>query len=178
MNTISPHPNTLVIGGCRSGKSQKALNLANSLAKERKIFMATCVAKDDEMRWRVQRHQKERGGTWQTLEIPIAIAEAITVHSPRAEVILIDCLTLWVSNLILQDDDLNRIAAAADQLAAAVEKAACPVILVSNEVGCGIVPENALARRYRDAAGWVNQKMAAACQQVIFTVAGIGLRIK
>jgi adenosylcobinamide kinase/adenosylcobinamide-phosphate guanylyltransferase len=178
MHPILPHLNTLVIGGCRSGKSQKALDLANELANERKLFMATCVARDDEMRSRVQRHQEERGGTWQTLEIPVAIAEAITLHSPKVEVILIDCLTLWVSNLILQDDDLNRIAAAADHLAAAVENAACPVILVSNEVGCGIVPENALARRYRDAAGWVNQKMAAACQQVVLTVAGIGLRIK
>jgi adenosylcobinamide kinase/adenosylcobinamide-phosphate guanylyltransferase len=178
MHPILPHLNTLVIGGCRSGKSQKALDLANDLANERKLFMATCVAQDDEMRSRVQRHQKDRGETWQTLEIPVAIPEAITLHSPQVEVILIDCLTLWVSNLILQDDDLNRIVAAADQLVAAVEKASCPVILVSNEVGCGIVPENALARRYRDAAGWVNQKMAAACQRVIFTVAGIGMRIK
>jgi adenosylcobinamide kinase/adenosylcobinamide-phosphate guanylyltransferase len=178
MNPAQPHPHTLVIGGCRSGKSRKALDLANAIGNARRLFVATCVARDEEMHQRVKRHRQERGDAWQTLEIPLAVAEAITAHSPRADVILVDCLTLWVSNLILEKDDLDHIAAAADQLAAAVENAACPVILVSNEVGCGIVPENRLARRYRDAAGLVNQRIAAACQQVVFMVAGCGQRIK
>jgi adenosylcobinamide kinase / adenosylcobinamide-phosphate guanylyltransferase len=178
MKPINPHLSTLVIGGCRSGKSRQALDLANSIEGGRKLFVATCVARDDEMRNRVQRHQQERGGAWQTLEIPVAIADGIADNSGRADVILVDCLTLWVSNLILGNDDPDGIAAAAEKLSVSVKNAACPVILVSNEVGCGIVPENRLARRYRDAAGLVNQRIAAACRQVVFVAAGIGWRIK
>jgi len=170
-------PNILVLGGCRSGKSGHALELAQPIGP-RRIFVATCVPHDAEMRERVTRHRHERGADWNTLEVPIDVADTIREHSPSAEVILVDCLTLWLSNLLEENQDVERIRARIDDLAEAVKAASCAVILVSNEVGAGIVPENRLARLYRDLAGWTNQAMAAACDRVVWTVAGIPVTIK
>lgn len=169
---------TLVIGGCRSGKSSHALKLADQAGGRRKIFVATCVPHDTEMLKRVEDHRKERGAEWQTIEEPVEIAQVIASHGSGAGVVLIDCLTLWVSNLLLQTEDITYVQSKTRELAAAVEKSACPVILVTNEVGLGVVPENRLARLFRDAAGFVNQTIAAACRQVILTVAGIAVTIK
>jgi adenosylcobinamide kinase/adenosylcobinamide-phosphate guanylyltransferase len=130
------------------------------------------------MRERVKRHQAERGADWQTVEEPIQIAAAIDRHGPRAAVILVDCLTLWISNLMGAGRQMALVEKAALELTASVARSACPVILVTNEVGAGIVPENALARVYRDTAGRVNQIVAHACDQVILTVAGIPVAIK
>jgi len=171
------HPKILVLGGCRSGKSGHALQLAEKMGP-RRLFAATCVPRDDEMRNRVQRHQRERSGAWQTLEVPVDLADAIGTHSPSADVILVDCLTLWLSNLLMETEDEARLRRHVDVLARAVETAPNAVILVSNEVGAGIVPENRLARCYRDLAGWTNQAMAAVCSRVIWTVAGIPVTIK
>jgi adenosylcobinamide kinase/adenosylcobinamide-phosphate guanylyltransferase len=112
------------------------------------------------------------------VEEPVEVARAIEAHGPHVDVILVDCLTLWISNLMGAENDMDAVVAAAHALAAAVRASTCPVILVTNEVGAGIVPENALARAYRDAAGLVNQILAAACERVVWTVAGIPVQIK
>jgi adenosylcobinamide kinase/adenosylcobinamide-phosphate guanylyltransferase len=179
---------TLVLGGCRSGKSRFALDAANRITGNqvkadsaragRKIFLATSVPRDSEMDKRVAAHQAERGEDWQTIEEPIRIHEIIENASKTADVILVDCLTLWTSNLLFAEYDEQRILAATVLLSAALEKSCCPVFLVSNEVGYGIVPDNSLARQFRDVAGLVNQKIAATADRVILTVAGIGVPIK
>ena len=174
---MSDSDKILVLGGCRSGKSSHALSLADGMGG-RRVFVATCVPRDDEMKERVDRHRRERDDSWKTLEVPVDLAGAITAHSPTADVMLVDCLTLWLSNLLVQTQDIGRIRRQIDDLAEAVKAAPHAVILVSNEVGAGIVPENRLARLYRDLAGWTNQAMAAACDRVVWTVAGIPVTIK
>jgi adenosylcobinamide kinase / adenosylcobinamide-phosphate guanylyltransferase len=167
-----------VIGGCRSGKSGYALRYADSLAADAKIFLATCQPEDDEMRLRVKNHQKERGDNWQAIEVPLDLPEAILEHSRTGTVILADCLTMWISNLMMAEYTTEAIEAKIDALCAALENTAATVVLVSNEVGTGIVPENALARAYRDLVGTANQRMAAVADMVVITVAGIGVTIK
>lgn len=169
---------TLVIGGCRSGKSGYALGAVNDLARDKKIYLATSVPTDPEMDDRVSRHQAERGQDWETIEEPIMIHKAILEAGKTAKVILVDCLTLWTSNLLFKGEGETGILAAVDLLAAALAECPCPVFFVSNEVGYGIVPENKLARQFRDIAGLVNQRVAALADQVVLTVAGIGVTIK
>jgi adenosylcobinamide kinase/adenosylcobinamide-phosphate guanylyltransferase len=167
----------LVIGGCRSGKSSHALHLAEQFPGQ-KIFLATCMPQDKEMEQRVLRHQQQRSSAWETLEVPVFIPEAIHKNSIKEHVILVDCLTLWINNLILDDDKPENIDNHIQKLTESIEKAECPVILVSNEVGTGIVPENKLARLFRDITGFANQKVAACVDQVIWMVAGIPVKIK
>ena len=169
---------TFVIGGCRSGKSRHALLLADGISGVHKYFIATCMPQDDEMRRRVARHQAERGDGWLAVETPVRLSEAIREIGPKAQVLLIDCLTLWVSNLMMEHADPDDVAVQADHLADSLRNAACPVFLVSNEVGEGIVPDNMLARQFRDAVGLVNQKIVAAADEVIWMVAGIPVKIK
>jgi len=169
---------TLIIGGCRSGKSAHALKLANQIKGRPKIFVATCIPLDKEMQQRVDYHKKERSKEWQTIEAPLNIPEVLTTHAANAKIILIDCLTLWVSNLLMENEDLEFIKEQGGELASSVQNCACPVILVANEVGLGIVPDNRIARLFRDAAGAVNQIIAAACQRVVMTMAGITVTIK
>jgi adenosylcobinamide kinase/adenosylcobinamide-phosphate guanylyltransferase len=167
-----------VIGGCRSGKSTYAMQTAEKMAAEQKVFIATCVPQDDEMKRRVARHQKERSQNWVTVEAPLDLPQAIRQNSRTADVILVDCLTLWVSNLLMESEDENNIEETISQFINALEKAACPIVLVSNEVGTGIVPENRLARQYRDIIGLVNQAVAKTAGKVIWMVAGIPVTIK
>jgi len=167
----------LVIGGCRSGKSRYALELAKHISGDRRVFIATCVPGDKEMEMRVAHHKEERGKGWSTVEIPIRLPEAIIEYSPKSDLILVDCLTLWISNLILNNNDVD-IYRAALSLIKSLKNAQCPVIMVSNEVGTGIVPENRLARLFRDAAGIVNQNIATYSDRVIWMVAGISVLIK
>ncbi|MGD9367097.1 MAG: bifunctional adenosylcobinamide kinase/adenosylcobinamide-phosphate guanylyltransferase [Desulfobacteraceae bacterium] len=169
---------TLIIGGCRSGKSSHALKLAESAAGRRNLFVATCRPHDDEMRRRIQRHQHERGDHWQTVEAPVDIVEVIQQEGPKADIVLIDCLTLWVSNLVMAYENDDMVIEKMEHLNEVMAAPPCPIILVTNEVGTGIVPENALARRFRDLTGWCNQKVAAGCGQVIWMVAGIPVPIK
>jgi adenosylcobinamide kinase / adenosylcobinamide-phosphate guanylyltransferase len=169
---------TLVIGGCRSGKSSHALHLADSMGNARKRFLATCIPRDEEMHQRVSRHQNERGEGWTAVETPVFLAEAIRDLGSGADVLLVDCLTLWVSNLMMEYTDPEAISEKAFQLIESLSAAACPVILVTNEVGAGIVPDNRLARQFRDAVGQVNQRIAACADQVIWMVAGIPVKIK
>jgi adenosylcobinamide kinase/adenosylcobinamide-phosphate guanylyltransferase len=167
----------LIIGGCRSGKSSHALHLADKLAKQ-KIFIATCVPHDKEMEQRVLHHQKQRNPNWKTLEVPLLLPEAICENSLQGHVILVDCLTLWINNLLMENSDPENIDMHVQKLIQSLEKTECPVILVSNEVGTGIVPENKLARLFRDIAGFANQKIAACVDSVVWMVAGIPVEIK
>jgi adenosylcobinamide kinase/adenosylcobinamide-phosphate guanylyltransferase len=168
---------SLVIGGCRSGKSSHALYLAEQIPGQ-KIFIATCMPQDKEMEQRVLRHQQQRSSAWETLEVPVFIPEAIHKNGVEGHVILVDCLTLWINNLILNDNKPENIDNHIQKLTQSIEKAECPVILVSNEVGAGIVPENKLARLFRDITGFTNQKVAACVERVIWMVAGIPVKIK
>lgn len=174
---MTPNQKILVLGGCRSGKSGHALQLAENMGR-RRIFVATCVPRDAEMQARVDRHQQERDGTWTTLEVPVDLVTAIGAQAHQTDVILVDCVTLWLSNLLMETQEVTAIRQRIDDLAEAVAAAATAVILVSNEVGAGIVPENPLARLYRDLAGWANQTLATVCDRVDWTVAGIPVTIK
>jgi adenosylcobinamide kinase/adenosylcobinamide-phosphate guanylyltransferase len=167
-----------VTGGCRSGKSRYALQTAEKIAATRKIYIATCAPQDDEMQQRVARHQKERGPNWVTVEAPLHLPQVIVENSPGAHVILIDCLTLWTSNLMLATHDETLLKNKMEQLVQALVAADCPVVVVSNEVGSGIVPENRLARRFRDIVGWLNQSVAACADRVVWMVAGIPVTVK
>lgn len=164
----------LVLGGARSGKSRHAQQLAESYGDKR-LFIATAQGFDEEMRDRIRRHQADRDASWRTVDAPLQLADGIRQAAGERRPILVDCLTLWVSNLLLADADIE---AAADELLAVVAACPCPLILVANEVGFGIVPDNALARRFRDAAGRLNQQVAAVCDAVDLVVAGLPLRIK
>ena len=168
----------LVLGGCRSGKSNVAKQTADDMTPDKKIYIATCVPTDREMNARVKRHREERGPDWATIEEPILIHETIDRTCAQAKVILVDCLTLWISNLLFRKKDEAGIMAAVDLLETALDRASCPVIMVSNEVGYGIVPENSLARQFRDMAGLVNQRVAQFVDKVIVTMAGIPVQIK
>ena len=174
---------TFVIGGCRSGKSSFALHQANKLQfnggeQKNKYFIATSVPTDLEMERRVEKHQKERGEDWHTIEEPVRIHEKINQYSPRAGVILVDCLTLWASNLLFHSYNPGQIEKTIKLLENSLEQCGCPVFLVSNEVGCGIVPENKLARQFRDLAGFINQRIAKIADNVVMMVAGIDVQIK
>ncbi|MEQ1649137.1 MAG: bifunctional adenosylcobinamide kinase/adenosylcobinamide-phosphate guanylyltransferase [Hyphomicrobiaceae bacterium] len=165
---------TLVLGGARSGKSTYAENLLRD-APIAPLVIVTAEAHDDEMRARIAKHKSDRDPTWQTREAPIKLPAIITEESQTARPILVDCLTLWLSNLLLIDADLDRATA---DLIAAVQSSNCPIVLVSNEVGLGIVPDNALARRFRDAQGRLNQRLAQQADHVVFIAAGLPLTLK
>ncbi|NNG02107.1 MAG: bifunctional adenosylcobinamide kinase/adenosylcobinamide-phosphate guanylyltransferase [Desulfobacteraceae bacterium] len=170
--------NELVVGGCKSGKSRHALTLADGISTAKKGFIATCVPRDEEMTARVRRHQAERDNTWDTLEIPTRLPETIAEKSGHYGIMLVDCITLWLTNLMLEDLSQDDILVRVDRLADALGRSKSPIILVSNEVGAGIVPENAMARQFRDTAGLANQRLAAACDTVFWMVAGIAVKIK
>ncbi|MCU4181626.1 bifunctional adenosylcobinamide kinase/adenosylcobinamide-phosphate guanylyltransferase [Bosea sp. BH3] len=164
---------TLVLGGARSGKSRHAEALVEALPAPW-TYIATAEAYDDEMRQRIAEHRARRPANWQTVDAPLALPEAIR-SQPAGRPILVDCLTLWLTNLILAERDT---AAAAEALLAACERPSGPIVLVSNEVGLGIVPDNALARRFRDEAGRLHQALAARAERVLFMVAGLPMQVK
>lgn len=166
-------PSILIGGGSRSGKSRYALEVARRYGG-RFAFIATAQAFDDEMRERIARHREERGPEFTTVEVPVELAAALRTATGY-DAIIVDCLTLWLSNLLLAERDLN---AATVELARVAASLQTPVILVTNEVGCGIVPDNPLARQFRDAAGRLNQQIAAAAAEVYFMAFGLSLRMK
>ena len=163
----------LVLGGARSGKSRLAESLALSLPGPR-VYVATAEALVDEMASRIARHRADRGPDWITVEAPRDLPRAI-LAAPACGVILVDCLTLWLSNLMLADEQAEP---AFDALEEALASATAPVVLVSNEVGQGIVPDNALARDFRDRQGILNRRMAARADRVVLAVAGLPLELK
>ena len=167
-----------VLGGCRSGKSSYALKRAQEASAKNNIFIATCIPLDDEMKLRVDSHRQERGRQWQTVEAPVRLAEAIVKINAGAGIVLVDCLTLWINNLLMENQDSDFVLEQVQGLTRAVKSAVCPVIIVSNEVGTGIVPENKLARLYRDLVGSTNQIVAECVDQVVWVVAGIPVTIK
>lgn len=170
-------PFTLVLGGARSGKSAFAQAAAEALAAEsggRLVMVATAQAFDSEMVERIDRHRQDRGPAWTTLEAPLDLAGALDGLG-AGDVVVVDCLTLWLSNLMLDERD---VAAAMAQLVAGVERFEGRLWLVSNEVGFGIVPDNALARRFRDEAGRLHQALAQVADAVTLVVAGLTLRLK
>ena len=167
-----------VLGGCRSGKSSYALKRAQEASAKNNIFIATCIPLDDEMKLRVDSHRQERGRQWQTVEAPVHLAEAIEKINAEAGIVLVDCLTLWINNLLMENPDSEFVLEQVQGLTRAVKSAVCPVILVSNEVGTGIVPENKLSRLYRDLIGSTNQAVAECVDQVVWVVAGIPVTIK
>jgi len=171
---------TLILGGARSGKSRFAQSLCSTA--QRVAYLATALPQDDEMRARIARHRLDRPSTWATFEEPLKIAEVVEQQGVSFEIILIDCLTLWLSNWCweyrgqaieqLEGSVLGEI----ERLSAASEKG--HLITVSNEVGCGIVPASIIGRQFRDLQGMVNQRVAGAAQTVYHMVAGIAVPIK
>lgn len=163
-----------VTGGARSGKSRFAQRLAEELPAER-LFIATAEAWDEEMAERIARHRADRGPAWSTVEAPYDLPATIAAADRSDRVLLVDCLTLWASNLILAERDVDP---AVDALVAALRDASGAVVLVSNEVGMGIVPDNALARRFRDVAGTINQRVAAIADRATLVVSGLPVALK
>ncbi|MBL8270432.1 bifunctional adenosylcobinamide kinase/adenosylcobinamide-phosphate guanylyltransferase [Steroidobacter sp.] len=177
----------LVIGGARSGKTAHALELAKSLAAARGAavtYVATAQALDPEMQHRISLHRAERPARWRTLEAPTDLAQAVRAESPTA-ILVIDCMTLWLSNALLQDfrDDAPTASLAtwqteSDAFFQWLQAVRGDVVLITNEVGAGIVPLSSLSRRFQDEQGRLNQRLAALCDRVTLVVAGIALPIK
>jgi adenosylcobinamide kinase/adenosylcobinamide-phosphate guanylyltransferase len=167
---------TLVLGGARSGKTSYALKAAETAAASggRLVMIATAEALDDEMRDRIDRHKAERGDAWHTVEAPLNLPQALLKLQP-GDVTVVDCLTLWVNNLMAQERDVK---AAVDALLFAAAQVKGPTWLISNEVGMGIVPDNALARRFRDECGRMHQQVAARADHAVLIAAGLPLILK
>ena len=168
---------TLVLGGARSGKSRFSQQAAETCARASDVvptFIATATAEDDEMADRIIRHQADRGGAWRTLEAPLALAGLLDQLKDH-DVAVVDCLTLWLSNSMAEADGHQ---ARVEELVRALSACRARVWVVSNEVGWGIVPNSALARRFRDEAGHLHQKIAAVSEQVMLIVAGLPLVLK
>lgn len=171
--TGSLQPLTLIVGGARSGKSAFAERLVVGSGRARR-YIATAEAWDDEMRTRIAQHRRERGEDWVTVEAPMDLPAALASVSPD-EVVLLDCATLWMTNQLLAEHDLEAVT---DGLIRALAACKGPVVIVSNEVGSGIVPENALARRFRDEQGRLNQRLAAEAALVVTVIAGLPMVLK
>jgi adenosylcobinamide kinase / adenosylcobinamide-phosphate guanylyltransferase len=171
---VSMSPHILVLGGQRSGKSRFAEDLVTRSGR-RPVYIATGAARDDEMTERIALHRARRGPEWTTVEAPLDLAGALAGEAGEGVAVLVDCLTLWLSNLIEAGRDVDR---ETEALIATLAETVAPVVLVSNEVGSGIIPVNALARRYADALGTLNQRVAAAVGRVVFMAAGQPVVVK
>ena len=177
---MSPvHRSDLILGGVRSGKSREALRLAAAMPRgSRGAFLATARALDGDMEARIARHRTERPKGWGTLEEPFDVVAACGSLAGRVDVVVLDCVTLWVANLLLRGDDEKSILAAADALADFLAERRVSLVIVSNEVGAGVHPATEVGLRYRDALGGVNQRIAAAADGVRYMVAGLPMTIK
>lgn len=163
-------------GGARSGKSAAAVQRAKQLPEPR-LFLATAAPSDDEMRARIAMHQAERGLDFDTVAVPLELAAALN-ENPQASVVLIDCLTLWLSNLLFDERTDDEIRQATEKWLAAARQHPGTVVVVANEVGQGLVPMDALSRRFRDEAGRLNQRVAAEADEVELRYFGLGLTLK
>jgi adenosylcobinamide kinase/adenosylcobinamide-phosphate guanylyltransferase len=164
---------TFLLGGARSGKSAYAEKLATALQAPW-TYIATAQAFDDEMKERIALHRARRGEGWSTVEAPLELAQALRAV-PDGRPVLVDCLTLWLSNLMLAEHDLDALSVELESVLSAPRG---PWFVVSNEVGLGIVPDNPLGRRFRDAQGRLNQRIAALADRVFFMVAGLPMQVK
>jgi adenosylcobinamide kinase/adenosylcobinamide-phosphate guanylyltransferase len=165
---------TLILGGARSGKSREAerLVLASGLAP---VYVATAEALDDEMAARIARHRARRGGKWRTIEEPLDLAGTLERECADGRAVLVDCLTLWLTNLMVGD---RPVEAEVERLLAVLPRLRCPLVLVSNEVGQGVVPAAAMARAFVDHAGRLHQRIAEQADGVVFMTAGLARRLK
>lgn len=166
----------LVLGGARSGKSRYAQQLAERYWK-RPVFLATAEATDVEMTARIAQHRAVRGAQWQCIEEPLDLAGAFARASGQGEGVLLDCLTVWLGNVLVKEGAAG-VAARQQAFLMALRTRSTPLIMVSNEVGLGLVPEYALGREFRDMAGWLNQTLAAESDAVMFIAAGLPLSLK
>ena len=167
---------TLVTGGSRSGKSKHALELAASY--NNKAFIATAEATDDEMRARIERHRRERDPSFRTWEEPIDLVVALKSLPGNTEVAVVDCLTVWLGNLFYREKINNETCPEIETFLGILEAPPCHLILVTNEVGMGVIPADGATRLFRDTAGSINQILAELAHEVIFSVSGIPLRVK
>lgn len=169
----------LILGGARSGKSSFAQRLAKRVGSN-VLFLATAQAGDDEMAERIARHKASRPATWRTIEEPLELALVLQTEAASADVVIVDCLTLWLSNLLLREGGASEteVLGQVDSLLDVYEKGAASYILVSGEVGLGLVPPYPLGRAYRDIMGWMNQKLARRADKVFLMLAGIPLELK
>jgi adenosylcobinamide kinase/adenosylcobinamide-phosphate guanylyltransferase len=175
MNTRT-HRITLVTGGSRSGKSRYAMEAA--LQYKTRVFLATATACDSEMKARIDAHQAERGARFTLIEEPTDPASVLRRLPTDTDVVLLDCLTVWIGNLMHKHGDSAKAFGEVDALLSALDDPPADIILVTNETGCGVIPANAMARRFRDLAGSVNQRIAARADKVILCVSGIPVTIK
>ncbi len=168
----------LVLGGCKSGKTSFALSLATAYEGYKKIYLATSIVCDREMQKRVDRHKKERGDSWTTKEYPYELSKGLYSLMDEGNLIVVDCLTMWINNLLYkglnEKDIINEIKKVSDVLSNPMGI----IILVSNEVGLGIVPSDFVSRQFRDLVGILHQRVAKCADKVYFTVAGIPSLIK
>jgi adenosylcobinamide kinase/adenosylcobinamide-phosphate guanylyltransferase len=174
----SAGPALFVIGGARSGKSRFAQRWVEDQCaahEKQPVYLATGQAFDSEMEERIERHRQERGAGWTTIECPLDLPSTILAEAHPSRILIVDCLTLWLSNMMLSERPLD---AAMDALASALFDKGSQVAIVSNEVGLSIVPENALARRFRDEQGRLNQRLAQLAHKVVFVAAGLPLTLK
>ena len=168
----------LVLGGCRSGKSRYPEQWVSRNFSD-KVFVATLEAHNDaEMDQRIALHRQSRGLGWLTVEEPLDLVGVLEKNETGSEIFLVDCLTMWLTNMMMQDFSDEKIQGEVARLCKTVGELDASVVLVANEVGLGIVPESSLGRRFRDLAGWTNQQMALVCGQVVLVVAGLPLRLK
>ncbi len=167
---------TLVLGGARSGKSTHAQKLAEEWWQH-PLYLAPAEALDQEMIERVKLHREQRGPKWACAEEPLDLACVILETKPPQDGILLDCATLWLTNVLLKEGE-QAVKTRKQELIAALKASPCDVIIVSNEVGMGIVPDSALGRTFRDLQGWLNQDLAAIADSVLFVIAGLPMRIK
>ncbi|MGY4533051.1 adenosylcobinamide kinase/adenosylcobinamide-phosphate guanylyltransferase [Pseudomonas sp. TE3786] len=166
----------LILGGARSGKSRLAERLATESGWP-VTYIATSEPRDGEMSERIRQHRERRPAHWSLVEEPIYLADALQAHAAPEHCLLVDCLTLWLTNLLMLDDP-QRLAAEREALLACLDALPGRLLLVSNETGMGVVPLGELTRRYVDEAGWLHQALAERCQRVIFTVAGLPMILK
>ncbi len=166
-----------ITGGARSGKSNFAVELAGKRGGK-VTFIATCAPRDAEMKARIKEHKKSRPRNWQTVEEETEVASVLKDVGNKCEVVIVDCLTLLLSNLLLADSNDRQIEKGVRQIASVSSKVGCTTIVVSNEVGSGIVPENQLGRRFRDIAGFANQVVARCADEVYLMVSGVPMKVK
>ena len=166
-----------ITGGARSGKSFFAQEFSRKFPGP-KAYLATAQALDEEMAERILRHQGNRSADWQTLEEPLKVPECLEGHGDYFSLILLDCLTLWISNLMMAGWDEPKILEEADRLLIVCQRVKCSLVIVGNEVGMGIVPDNPPARLFRDLSGLIQQKVARAADEVFFMVSGLPQKLK
>ena len=184
MNQVSPSSLTLILGGARSGKTRYAQEQARQISGD-VLYVATAEAGDEEMRMRIEAHRADRPVEWRTLEASLQVGETLMLNQVRAQVVIIDCITLLVSNVVVSfaenapfDDVKQKVQAEIDALLKAHSEIGGQWFVVSNEVGLGLVPPYPMGRVYRDLLGWANQTLARSADRVIFMVAGIPMIVK